>query len=1292
MRSEAKLPGRPVAVPGAARAATPALGQALAEHREELEQALKQAKKDLEAWRHEHGGFDSMTRVGAAAGKLVGDLVHGKVDLGGVAQTATDAETLERAPVRRRIESLEKRLAEVNEAAAAVRAGRPLGTGAAFRDYRVAELARQQSGAELTPAELMQGRLGFLERAEAPEDQAEAYVAALEPYLRAPAANGQSLQTLANGQASPAGWVNQLILLGLVPDQERLVVDAASLQALGGALQKLREDPKGVPEKLKKVLEGLTPEALQKEQERLSALGKDPQLQQLAPAARAVQEAADKLAQRQQKGLLERSVSAVGRILDSPETWAMMAVGSLVSGTGARLLFGGRGTAAELIAAKRSHALTAGLVGRFAAGGAVDGALFQVGMNGFNLLRQKPQHAAWGADDFARSIALFEVLGAVGINARARATPETMAGKLGNSARFFGEEVAALSGLAVGEGLIRDGSVHHVGDLLEQNAQFLVAMRMAGGLAKLNELRKAQRQSAGLPLLAGPLPYEGMLTPRASEELGRALEPSSDPFASSGPLAELGALGAKLGALHRDAKPLTAEELKTYQQSLRTELRAVVAHTKDAALRQRAPELEKLIDQLGAVPPQSLSRAPLTTLDRSEQGWTASATGAEAPSMEGIATLLRAVEAMAPPDAPSWLKERVQVARDIVFSGYFGETVGSKAVPERREDYFAALYASELKAVLQEYRATADADPAAAARAKARLLELGPVSELGRLESEWSGQQGRNLEAVFGRAASRLFPSNGKADGATGIREYVPGGDLFSDPVRLRGEVNASAAKDALPANRLEPADLEAIALGMPGLVDRLRTALLQIARVDKLEDVGKAGPLDASGGEGSLFKALFGRDSIKISRQTQSAFPEVGWNTILRLAEKQGTQANSKSDEEPGRILHEYRPKGDPIGDAELVPKWGELPYYGTVDATPNFVNMVAEYVQQHGPAILDAKVTQKDGKEVTIREACDLAIDWVNRRLDTAIGGGLAWVQRSQTDGIPFQSWIDAADSRFLEDGTIIDRDRPHIPLQDQGFFYRGLRNAAALSRASGKIARADELDARAAKLKDKVIERFWLDDLGVFSPTLVPDKFGEWRPVRVVSSEAWTLLDSRLLDDHPQLRDRLVQALVDEKFGMIGKGGVLTKSSNKEFNARWWPASYQNGSSWPHDTKEILDGLRRYGYDKLANDLELRILYACIVNGGFPEYVKGLKDSAPVNKEVVDIVEPDGFQNRLEQPPQDPQGWTVSSVFGLLYDHGIVDRNLQVDQAAMVRFLKSFEEHYAPMKESLPEPLRR
>lgn len=86
-------------------------------------------------------------------------------------------------------------------------------------------------------------------------------------------------------------------------------------------------------------------------------------------------------------------------------------------------------------------------------------------------------------------------------------------------------------------------------------------------------------------------------------------------------------------------------------------------------------------------------------------------------------------------------------------------------------------------------------------------------------------------------------------------------------------------------------------------------------------------------------FMALFGRDSLITSWMTLPVNPQLAVGTLRALAHHQGRQVDPLTEEEPGRILHELR-----LGaDAELA-LGGTDRYYGSVDATPLFVIVLAE------------------------------------------------------------------------------------------------------------------------------------------------------------------------------------------------------------------------------------------------------------------------------------------------------------------------------------------------------------
>jgi len=447
--------------------------------------------------------------------------------------------------------------------------------------------------------------------------------------------------------------------------------------------------------------------------------------------------------------------------------------------------------------------------------------------------------------------------------------------------------------------------------------------------------------------------------------------------------------------------------------------------------------------------------------------------------------------------------------------------------------------------------------------------------------------------------------------------------------------------------------------------LDHLRDVLCQLGRVERLDDLGLAGPLLASAGNDSLFHCLFGRDAIRMAFDLLDDFPRVAETTLLALATLQGVRVDPRAEEEPGRIIHEHRAEDDALRPA-LEGAWS-FPYYGSVDSTPQWLNLLAAYTARCGDAILAAPIVDRLGRQVTLFDSMLAAVEWIVGRLDDPVGGGYLWVRRASPTGIANQVWEDSSDSYYHADGTVFDPEQPYAPVAVQGYAYDALLGVAEiLSRGQGigvreqgsenrdqqrartNTQRANELRARAADLRARFLREFWQPDLGTFALALTFDGPAGGRTARVVASSPGHLLASRLLDgdDVADVRARLIRRLLQND--LLAGAGIRTRSTGA---ARFRPGSYHNGSTWPMDSGVIADGLRRHGRGALADELEARIVAACAAIGGFPEFFRGNEDgTVAVNVTTIDELV-DGALNRLEQPPQPDQGWTATRVWRIV-----------------------------------------
>ena len=428
---------------------------------------------------------------------------------------------------------------------------------------------------------------------------------------------------------------------------------------------------------------------------------------------------------------------------------------------------------------------------------------------------------------------------------------------------------------------------------------------------------------------------------------------------------------------------------------------------------------------------------------------------------------------------------------------------------------------------------------------------------------------------------------------------------------------------------------------------------LCELGRVDRLSELGTRGPLLASAGAYSLFHCLFGRDAIRMAMDLLDDFEAVSCATLLNLARLQGVSDNPRSEEEPGRILHEFRAPDDPIA-IRLVDAGWDLPYYGAVDTTPQWVNLLGAHCARYGSGLLDEPLIDRAWRLITVRDSLLAAIGWIVRRMDDPVGGGYLWVRRAGPHGIANQVWEDSFDSHYHADGSLFDGTRPYAPIAVQGYAYDALLvGADLLGRSPGSLHFDPEwLRGRARRLRERVLSEFWQPDLGTFAQALALELHESARPARVIASSPGHLLASRLLDgpDAAPFRQRLIARFAESD--LLGGAGIRTKSTTAP---RFRAGAYHNGSIWPMDTGVIADGLRRHGADRAADDLDWRTLAGCRVAGGFPEFLRGDVDgSVRVNTEIIEVVQ-DGVRNRLEQPPQANQGWTATRVWRILRRNG-------------------------------------
>jgi glycogen debranching enzyme len=275
---------------------------------------------------------------------------------------------------------------------------------------------------------------------------------------------------------------------------------------------------------------------------------------------------------------------------------------------------------------------------------------------------------------------------------------------------------------------------------------------------------------------------------------------------------------------------------------------------------------------------------------------------------------------------------------------------------------------------------------------------------------------------------------------------------------------------------------------------------------------------------------------------------------TLLALSAMQSKDDDPWRDAEPGKILHELR-SGE-LAMSGLIP---HSPYYGTVDATPLFVALVAAYFRWSA----DEEVVR------ALMPAVDAALTWIDRHGDLD-GDGFVEYQRRSPGGLLNQGWKDSEDCIMHANGRLAEG--PIALVEVQAYVYLAKSRIADVYDALGDRERGDRLRSEAKQLRTDFISAFWNDEDGCF--VLALD--GKKRQVRSVASNQGHCLYCGIVDQ--RRAKAVVQRLMADD--MFSGWGIRTLSSE---SPAYNPMSYHNGSVWPHENALIAAGFKRYGYIK-------------------------------------------------------------------------------------------------------------
>jgi glycogen debranching enzyme len=451
-------------------------------------------------------------------------------------------------------------------------------------------------------------------------------------------------------------------------------------------------------------------------------------------------------------------------------------------------------------------------------------------------------------------------------------------------------------------------------------------------------------------------------------------------------------------------------------------------------------------------------------------------------------------------------------------------------------------------------------------------VEIAAGSDLAEMGQVRRGQRPAEIAAEAIRDGWRwVSPSDGLAvtlevtkspenvDRNTGVMDWTvnlaPGEEWTVDlhiTAKAAADHPVTVAAPAVPA----PWRVPRVRCSDSRLPDLVRQSLLDIDAL-LLADPAQTSDLFLAAGS-PWFLTLFGRDSLWAARMLLPLGTELAAGTLRTLARRQGTRYDPETEEAPGKIMHELRPEGHT--STFLPPR-----YYGTIDATPLFVTLLAEAWRWGLP---EAEVAE-------LLPAAERALHWLSTDAD-ADGDGFIEYRQSGTRGLANQGWKDSGDAVQFADGRLAE---PPIALCEvQGYAYEAAIRGAELLDAFHRPD-ADRWREWAATLRRRFRSSFWAtDDIGPY-PAIALD--AEKNQVDGVASNMGHLLGTGILDPEEC-------GLVAERIGSpamdCGWGLRTLSADSRGFN----PFSYHCGTVWPHDTAITIAGLAATGHHEQAASL--------------------------------------------------------------------------------------------------------
>jgi glycogen debranching enzyme len=271
---------------------------------------------------------------------------------------------------------------------------------------------------------------------------------------------------------------------------------------------------------------------------------------------------------------------------------------------------------------------------------------------------------------------------------------------------------------------------------------------------------------------------------------------------------------------------------------------------------------------------------------------------------------------------------------------------------------------------------------------------------------------------------------------------------------------------------------------------------------------------------------------------------------------------------------------------------------------------------------------------------------VDWLVDKIENSKSGLLEY-QRMNPKGFPNLTWKDSEEFYMHDNGQMANHDAPISSIELQGLAYDALMLASEL--LENKVEKYREL---AKKIQSKTFEMLWLDKREYFALGTDFDQKGKLRVIKTETANPAELLDSMIFDDLPEEEKKkylcgIAKNIMGAHF--LTDAGIRSRGLNERNLVPFWDyhGSY---TTWPKETYDIAKGLRRQGFDRLALELENRLLNVVRALKSYPEFLyvdyRGRVLGATTRRHHYAHI----VLVKSTDTPEAIQAWTVSAIVAI------------------------------------------